>query len=69
MVLPIRCKMDAPLADLALGKKTERTDFWVVGRKPRQWPMAPLGAMGRSMVMSYMRWEDRQKLKESVFEL
>jgi len=53
------------IAEMLLGKTTERTEMWFIKRKPMKWPVAPLGAWGFKSVVKYMKWEDRGIMKKT----
>lgn len=57
------------IADLLCGQETERTDFWVVKRKPRKWPWDPFSYWSRKSVVGLFKWQDKQSLKKSALRI
>lgn len=51
------------IADLVMDRQTDRTDFWIVNRKPKKWLPNPLGYASRKSVIEFFKWMDRRQLK------
>ncbi len=56
------------LSDLILNKDTQRSEFWMVKRKPLKWLPLSLGAMGFKAVSGLMAMEDKSALKKTLLQ-
>lgn len=51
------------------GKTSDLTDFWIVNRKPRQWPPFPLDYFGKRAVWEKLKRRTRAQMQSSIFDI
>lgn len=56
------------VSDLIRGRQTDLTAFWIVNRKPKDWPPFPFDYLGKSAVWASTRRRVAAQLKGSIFE-
>ncbi len=49
------------LTELALEQKTTLSDFWIIDRKPKSWPVEPISFLAKKAMVSLMAFEDKIK--------
>lgn len=50
------------------GVKSDLTDFWIVNRKPKSWPIAPFDFFGKGVVWERLKRKARKQLSGSIFD-
>lgn len=56
------------VADMLAGRKTDLTDFWIVNRKPRPWPIAPFDWLGKGFLWERLKRKARRQMAGSIFD-
>ena len=56
------------VADMLAERSTDLTDFWIVDRKPKSWPVWPLDFIGKQLAWSLLKRKVRKQIRGSIFE-
>ncbi|KTE00742.1 hypothetical protein ATE68_15720 [Sphingopyxis sp. H038] len=56
------------VADMLAERSTDLTDFWIVDRKPKNWPVWPLDFIGKQLAWSILKRKVRKQIRGSIFE-
>ena len=56
------------VADMLAERSTDLTDFWIVDRKPKSWPVWPLDFIGKQLAWSLLKRNVRKQIRGSIFE-
>lgn len=56
------------ISHLLSGHSSELTDFWIVNRKPKRWPIKPFDTIGKQVAWAWLRGRARKQLAGSIFE-
>tara|TARA_R110000868_G_scaffold408964_2_gene693434 strand:- start:12262 stop:13680 length:1419 start_codon:yes stop_codon:yes gene_type:complete len=56
------------ISHMLSGRSSELTDFWIVNRQPKKWPIKPFDGIGKQLAWAWLRRRARKQLAGSIFE-
>lgn len=56
------------ISHLLDGRRSELTDFWIVNRQPKKWPVKPFDMLGKQVAWAWLRRRARKQMAGSIFE-
>lgn len=56
------------IADMVRGRSTDLTEFWIVDRKPQDWPVSPFDYMGKAALWNATKRRVQKQIRGTLFE-
>lgn len=56
------------ISHMLSGRSSDLTDFWIVNRKPKKWPVKPFDTLGKQVAWTWMRRRARKQVVGSIFD-